>query len=259
MANLYLEPLQALGQLTDLHLASGAYGNLAASRLTYLGLSDAEAHVKESCTFCTSLTKLAMVGSSLHNVDSMGLLACTALQGLRIGGNCEITAKRVEDTLVTWQGRNQETPAIPLSMSSLAALKVVVLETSGTCSSATILGICKLPSINHLEILFPRAFVADSEYLDHVTHLSMRTTDSCNCLRLRFNWLALTALQCLHIDASFVADERMLHIAQLQRIQHVSLENLYPLDKTSRILLAQLWQSLRPHKLCTYPEFLIRR
>lgn len=78
VANLDLEPLQGLGQVTDLHLASGAYGNLATSQLTYLGLSDAEAHVKESCSFCTSLIKLTMVGSSLYNVDSMGLLACTA-------------------------------------------------------------------------------------------------------------------------------------------------------------------------------------
>lgn len=242
VAELDMEPLQGLGQLTDLHLASGAYSNVAASQLTYLGLSDAEAHVKESCSFRSCLIKLTMVGSSLHNVDSMGLLSCTALQGLHIGGKCEITAKRDKDTLVMWRSLKLQTPAIPLIMSSLTALRVVELETSGRCSSSTFVGICKLPSINHLEILFVQTFVANSEFeeLAQVTHLSMRSTDSCNCLWLRFDWLPLKALQCLHLDACFVADERMLRIAQLQRIEHVSLGNLYPLNETSRVLLPQL-------------------
>ena len=212
VAELDLEPLQGLGQLTDLHLASGAYDNLAASQLTYLGLSDAEAYIKEICSICTSLIKLTMVGSILHSYDSMGLLACTALQDLHIGGTCEFIAKRMEDTLVTWRELYQETPTIPLMMSSLTALKMVKFQTSGTSSFATLLGICKLPSIHHLEILFSRAFVAHSEFeqLALVTHISMRSTDS---LTLRFDWLAVKALQCLHLDARFVADERMLRIA----------------------------------------------
>lgn len=164
------------------------------------------------------------------------------MQGLHIGGKCEIAAKRVEDTLVTWRALYQDTPAIPWIMSSLKALRVVELETSGRCSSATIVGLCKLPSINHLDLLLPGDFEANSEFehLTQVTHLCMRTTDSCNGLRFGFHWSALKALQCLHLDAHFVANERMLHIAQLQRIQHVSLGNLYPLDKTSKVLLTQL-------------------
>lgn len=268
VANLDLAPLQGLEQLTGLHLASGAYGNLAASQLTYLGLTDAEAHVKEGYSFRPNLIKLTMVSSSLYNVDSKGSLACTALQGLHIGGECVISAKKGEDiasTLVPVR-RFHETPAILLTvidynMSSLTALKEVEFEASGRASSATITKICKLPSINHLDVLFGYDFEANSdfEHLTQITHLSMRTTDGCKCLRLGFDWMALKALQCLHIQACFVADEDMLRIAHLQRIQHVSLGNLYPIDDASGDLLAQLRQSLGQHKLITYTEFLIRR
>lgn len=263
VANLDLAPLQGLGQLTDLHLASGAYGNLAASQLTYLNLTAAEAHVKEGCSFRRNLIKLTMMSSDLYNIDSKGLLACTALQGLHISGECVISAKKGEDTLSTSAPVRGflGAPAIPLPMSSLAALKVVELEASGKASSATITAICKLPVITHLDLLFCYDFEANSEFqhLTQITHLSMRTTDGCKCLRLGFDWLALKALQCLHIEARFVANEDMLRIAQLQRIQHVSLGNLFPIDDASGALLAQLCQSLERHKLITYPEFLIRR
>ena len=182
--------MQGLECLTSLQLSSGSYTNLAATRLTYLGLSDAEVSIMAGCTFCVDLVKLTMVSSKLH---SKGLLACTALQGLHIGRGYGINVI-LQPQLV---------PLTPLDMSSLADLKVLEFEAPVYMSSAAMLGICKLPSVNHIDLLFPTDVEVNSgfEHLTQVTHLSVRTTNRYSCLKLGFDWSLLKALQCLHLKA----------------------------------------------------------
>ncbi|KAL3135598.1 hypothetical protein ABBQ38_006079 [Trebouxia sp. C0009 RCD-2024] len=244
-----LAPFLRLERLTDLHLASGEYVNLAANQLTYCALSHAVLSVVAGCSFCNSLIGLAMVNSRLRTSDSKGLLACTALQGLHIGDNCIIHAADPKDIL-----QNQGFPIIPLQMSCLAALRVVTFEACNNMSSAGMVGICKLPHINHFNLAFPARFEAgvEFEHLTKVTELSIRTTRSFGCLRLGFDWSALTALRCLHIQARFCADEQLLGISQLQHLQQVSLEDgSYAVDVRSKALLAQLMLFLGPDKLIT--------
>ena len=156
--DLDLAPLQGLEQLTSLDLAVGTFANLDASRLTYLGLLDAEATLTAGCS---KLIKLSMVRSALNE---RALLACTALRYLHIA-RC----------------------SIPLDMSSLAALRVVEFEARVFTYYAELQCICTLPSVSHLDLLLPSslpflsgAITAGSafENLTKVTYLSLRTTHS---------------------------------------------------------------------------------
>lgn len=202
--------LQGLEQLTSLDLAVGTFANLDASRLTYLGLLDAEATLTAGCS---KLIKLSMVRSAL---DERALLACTALRYLHIA-RC----------------------SIPLDMSSLAALRVVEFEARVFTYYAELQCICTLPSVSHLDLLLPSslpffsgAITAGSafENLTKVTYLSLRTTHSSKCLQIPFDLSALKGLVCLHIDRGFLAKEELLHMSQLHHLQHVSLELMCPTD-----------------------------
>ena len=250
--HLDLTPLQGLAQLTSLKLVGGAFANLAASRLTHLSLSCAGVSCTIGCGLCNTLVKLTMVQSQLDNVGSGGLLACTALQGLHISGDCTLRANKKRDLL--------HASITPLDMSSLAALRRVEFAGLKIKSSAALLGVCKLPSLNHLQMHVATDFAVGSEFehLNKVTYLSIRITRVSKCLKLRFDWQALKALQCLHLDGCFDADEDLLLLAQLQRLQHVNLENLRPANVTSGAVLAQLEQSLGHSKFCGYPEFVNR-
>lgn len=185
--HLDLAPLQGLEQLTSLTLVNGVFANLFASRLTYLSLVSTEVSCTTGCSFCTSLTKLSMVQSRLNNADSKGLLACTALQGLHISEGCTLWADRTKDIL---QNADRNAAGVPLHISSLATLRRVLFTGFSLDSSAEILGVCKLPSINHLELRMSSYFSAgfELEHLSRVTHLSLRMTRASNshCLELGF-------------------------------------------------------------------------
>lgn len=78
-----LRAMEALPNLTLLHLSDGNYSRLdAAQHLTHISLLDASATTLHDCHFVTSLLELNLRRSDIIGFHSRGLAACLSLQAL---------------------------------------------------------------------------------------------------------------------------------------------------------------------------------
>lgn len=132
--DLDLHPLQHLQKLTSLSLVDGHYNNIGKlAHLTYLSLCDAQGNSNQDCDFASSLQKLHMQRSRLHNLHASGLSACTSLRNL----NCEfsqVAADRAEDWLDIW-----DSPLLPSTLSTLTQLTQLIL-----CVGSQVDGVCDI-------------------------------------------------------------------------------------------------------------------
>ena len=100
--NLDLGPLQHLPRLTSLSVVEGHYNNVGKlPHLTYLSLCYAQDNSYQDCEFASSLQKLHMENSVLHNFHALGLSACTSLRSLECGPS-KVIADSAEDQFNFW-------------------------------------------------------------------------------------------------------------------------------------------------------------
>lgn len=266
-----LTPLQALRHLRTLGLHGGSYTCLAAvSFLTSLELKLAHTHEtsRESaqpellyCASASTLVQLSMTKSTIRQLHPRGLLGCTALQCLKIEGECHIPAEQAEDYFdidecscmpkaVPWAGQWYG----PEDCSPLVNLAEVDLTTDGgwedECMDLEAIG--SLPNLQSLYVLSPQPYLESEHSFPHLSRL----TKLCIYARTGFypfiwnlDCAALKALQHLEIGGAFEAKCRVLGLLSLLHLHHVDLSTAEPVNEASQVLLkdlARLFEEDRP-------------
>lgn len=226
-----LTPLQALRHLRTLGLHGGGYTCLAAVSFLIsleLKLAHTQENSRESaqpellyCASASTLVQLSMTKSAIHQLHPRGLLGCTALQRLKIEGDCHILDDEDEDCFdidafgsmpkdIPWAGQWYG----PEDCSHLVNLTEVDLTTHGESifKCMKLQAIVSLPNLQSLYVLSRQPYLGDGSF----PHLS-RLTNLCIHARVgfyRFVWIfdgaALKALQQLEIPGAFEAKGNML-------------------------------------------------
>lgn len=257
-----LAPLQGLHHLRKLGLQHCEHSCLAAvSCLTSLHLEQASSCLMERmqpnvqyCAFASTLVQLRMTMSRLARLHPRGLLGCTALQSLKIEGECDISAENEEGILdVTelhpiielhpWGGQWHG----PKDCSPLVKLTEVDLSTNGDekDDGMNLAAIGSLPNLQSLHVLCPQPYMRHDLSVPHLSQLCI----SARTRFLPFVWnldcVALKNLQHLETAGPLEARSTLLGLLSLLQLHHVDLSSAEPVDEASQSVLEKLAQRFR--------------
>lgn len=265
-----LAPLQGLHHLRKLSLQHCDHSCLAAvSCLTSLHLVQASSCLTERmqpnvqyCAFASTLVQLRMTMSLLARLHPRGLLGCTALQSLKIEGECDISAEDEEDIFdVTelhpifdphpwggqWHGPKDCSPLVKLTEVDLS------INSDEKDDGMNLAAIGSLPNLQSLHVLCPQPYMRHDLSVPHLSQL----TKLCISARtgfLPFVWnldcVALKNLQHLEIGGPLEVRSTLLGLLSLLQLHHVDVSSAEPVDEASQSvleILAQLFRDNRPN------------
>lgn len=243
---LNLRPLQGLPRLTSLKLDAGVYHNLdAASQLTQLHLEGALTNSIGHCHFVSSLRSLKMANSTLGRMHNWGLLGCTSLQSLHLGGSCSILADNECAILRTDAGLQCHIPAV--LMHHLMSLTNLYFHAYTGIHHDHLADFCCIASLNRLELCFPADATicsAKSWAALHLTSLSICSSHDDVRLSILLQWQDLKLLKHITIACAFTSDKSLLGIAKLTGLKTVCLVRAHATDSTTTEMLDELLQRL---------------
>ena len=194
-----LAPLQGLQHLKKLQLQNGAWCNLsAASHLTELDLGIAVVSSTARCALVTSLIKLRSDRSEVHKLHEKGLLACTALQSLRVVNRFEFAATHMSDV---FRANCPDCRAsVPFSFSSLVSLTELHISSHSQVREHVVdfSNIGSIPNLSSLHLSTGKAIQIGRAFVD-LTRLTKLFIGHESCLRVPFDCHMLPMLKALHI------------------------------------------------------------
>ena len=253
--HLDLAPLQTLQSLSCLELEEGWFANVNAARhLTRLAIRNSEAMSSSDCTFCSSLVDLQLRANGSITMHASGVCACTALQSLRVGEECNVYAQDLNALDTRHSAMINSAFLLPADMSCLTALTSLSLDFSGFAQQADFSGLSMLASLKTLDLTKPGYFKVSEEfsYLTGLTRLWIGNPHGMGCARLLFNWKPLQALQKLCVLSDITCDDRVLALAALENLEVADFVHARAVDAVSKEWLGTL-DLLLDHKRSLSP------
>ena len=235
--HLDLAPLQRLKSLSCLELEEGRFVNVNATRyLTRLAIRRAEVMSGSDCTFCRSLVDLQLRAHGSITMHARGVGACTALQSLRVGKECNVYAQDKSNALDTrCSAMISNAFLLPTDMSCLTALTRLSLDFSGHAQQADFSGISMLASLKALDLTSPGTFKVSQEFscLTKLTEMWIGNPKGVGCVHLLFDWKLMPALQKLCVLSDFSCNEKVLALAALDHLEEADFVHANPVNASS--------------------------
>ena len=241
--------LQALPNLTSLHLMNGPFSGVeAAAHLTALSLTGAEVECVQDCEFVSSLIQLRLDLAQLASIHANGVSACWCLQSLQ----CSQSRVGSSDPIQELDCRTGKHVKIPSGLAALTAVTRLSLGFNTDAPSPLVFGwLTELTALRFLEavclgcsasMIFPKCLGVMTNF----TRLRVNWEDDepapCtpSCVTFAFAWSELVSLQHVWLCRIALESEDMQSLALLPNLETVWLWGVFPVNVWTNCEVASL-------------------